>query len=273
MKKKKMSKSSLPLPNQFESCIGSYVSLITTYNIRYEGVIYHLDLYDSTLVLEDVICYGTEGRNKNGLSSPPVNEVRTFIHFSLPYIKEILVLPHRSYTARCVYDRRGATIRDKSTSNKTSHATKKPPLPLAPLAITQAVTDPAYSYYVKGLGSDISHTSVHQPRLVPPSNHVYMPCGALNQAPIATEFGSTNPPQSFFATFPPAPISLQNVCGFEFESVKKNMKQYDNWGGKEEPKLAYGIDGSFYMISRKPFEHIGRPYNPLGPIARPVKHN
>lgn len=33
------------------------------------------------------------------------------------------------------------------------------------------------------------------------------------------------------------------------------------------------VDGSYYMISRNPFDTVGKPCNPFGPIARPVKHN
>lgn len=49
------SSSSLPNPLQnqisVESFIGSLISLISNYGLRYEGVLSHFNLYDSTIVL------------------------------------------------------------------------------------------------------------------------------------------------------------------------------------------------------------------------------
>ncbi|KAG2249262.1 hypothetical protein Bca52824_088890 [Brassica carinata] len=83
-------------------------------------------------------------------------------------------------------------------------------------------------------------------------------------------------PQSFFATFGPIPISYPPIDeGLDLEELTNNFKQYELWGGPQENNNlddVNTIDGSSYVISRSPFDPIGRPCNPFGPIERPLPH-
>ncbi|ESQ55439.1 hypothetical protein EUTSA_v10026255mg [Eutrema salsugineum] len=154
----------------------------------------------------------------------------------------------------------------------------------------------------RGLVNDVASDPLDQPQFPgsdpydPWFNPVYnhsMHDDILDQAPKKAASGMVIAPQSFITTFPPFPISLgQTNGGSEFEAMTNNFKQYELWDPPQESnnQTANSVDGlwdhpqennnegdahtindgSFYMISRKPFEPIGRPYNPFGPIARPV---
>ncbi|EOA18770.1 hypothetical protein CARUB_v10007367mg [Capsella rubella] len=290
--------SSTPPRNPVESLyLGSFVALISNYELRYEGILYHLNLQDSTLGLQNVICYGTEGRGNNEFDIHPYNKVYDYILFSGADIKEIIVKPPTSLT-NCGY-----CLARGTTCSKSCQATK-PPLPMIvssnnrtgaklrqKLLLTpdeniikpQAMIDPNV-FSVMGSVNDGVHIA-SQPQF-PDSSKFYNPY--VYQAPMNAAISTYLPhdpsasqltytaSQSFFTTFPPAPVSIPQKYGrFGFDA--KNVDQYYLWGpAPPENKIAkpaYYIDGSSYKISRKPFEPIGRPCNPFGPITRPVKHN
>ncbi|CAL0313065.1 unnamed protein product [Lupinus luteus] len=74
-----------------ESYIGCFITLISNYDIRYEGILHFLDLQHSTIALKNVRSYGTEGRRKDGPQLPPIHKTYEFILFRGNDIKNLQV--------------------------------------------------------------------------------------------------------------------------------------------------------------------------------------
>ncbi|KAG0010679.1 hypothetical protein BGZ81_002610 [Podila clonocystis] len=72
--------------------IGSKISLISRSDIRYVGILHHLNPQDSTVALEQVKSYGTEGRRGNPAEEiPPSENIFEYIVFRGSDVKDLHV--------------------------------------------------------------------------------------------------------------------------------------------------------------------------------------
>ena len=70
--------------------LGSRIVLISKSEIRYEGTLYTIDTSNSTVALQNVRSFGTEGRKPDG-EIPASNEVFSYIIFRGTDIKDLHV--------------------------------------------------------------------------------------------------------------------------------------------------------------------------------------
>ncbi|KAL0873795.1 hypothetical protein Bca101_023500 [Brassica carinata] len=281
-----LSSSSLPSLPRYqnpESYLGSFINLVS----NYKSFLRHLNPHELALCLQNVICNGIENRNNNGFEAPP------HVVFKKTQIKKLMLALPSSFT----HYGYGCFAREATLSKRSPHATT-PPLPLisssynqnnaerrqkAPLLISneelnkpQDTTDSDAST-LNGSLNEVLQIALPQYSGSDLYDLWYMPCGEYinHQAPPSYAASSelVFAPQSFFATFGPLPISTVPIDeGLDLEEMAKNFKQYELWGGTQENNNqddVNTIDGSSSVISRSPFDPIGRPCNPFGPIERP----
>jgi len=72
--------------------IGAPVTLVSSLDVRYEGVLFTIDPNESTVALQNVRCLGTEGRQSGEKSIPSSDTVYEFIIFRGENIKSISLL-------------------------------------------------------------------------------------------------------------------------------------------------------------------------------------
>lgn len=90
--------------------IGSKISLVTTSDIRYEGILFTLNQEESTIAVQNVRSFGTEGRKVPEV--PMSNEIYDFIIFRGKDLKDLTVLqetPQRQPTTEDYMNSLGAT--------------------------------------------------------------------------------------------------------------------------------------------------------------------
>ncbi|KAG2245332.1 hypothetical protein Bca52824_092817 [Brassica carinata] len=260
--------------------IGSFMTLVSKYGLRYQGFLYHLNHDEKTLCLINVTCYGTEGRNHIGFHIPPSYQLYSYIVFTTTQIKAIVDSP-------------ASLARGLSTK---IYRLPKPPLPYAyssynqdgakirqnvPLLISNeklSKTEAIYDYDASlNMGSvndglqiackplalqQYPSSNYYDPWL----NHAYqpMPCAPLYQDPTYAA-PSSIASQSFFTTYPSVRFSLgQGNGGFDFEALTKNFKPYKLWGpegdNKQEDQTAYTVDGSSYQNETWNYSDDGSSY-------------
>lgn len=99
--------------------IGSKISLVSNSEIRYEGILYTINTQESTIALQAVRCFGTEGRKIPEI--PPSSEVYDFIIFRGQDIKDLTVLESSS----AVKDPAIVSINQRPQGSKAADAPQK----------------------------------------------------------------------------------------------------------------------------------------------------
>lgn len=77
---------------QAQSYAGSKISLISKADVRYVGILCEVNLNEQTVALNNVRCFGTEGRKQNPAEElPPTSMVYDYIVFRASDVKDIVV--------------------------------------------------------------------------------------------------------------------------------------------------------------------------------------
>ncbi|KAA8498314.1 Protein decapping 5 [Porphyridium purpureum] len=77
--------------------LGALISLISKSEFRYEGTLYSINTQESTILLQNVRCFGTEGRRRDAAQTEPSPQVYDFISFRGTDIKDLHVMAQQPY--------------------------------------------------------------------------------------------------------------------------------------------------------------------------------
>lgn len=111
--------------------IGSKISLVSNAEIRYEGILYTINTQESTIALQSVRSFGTEGRKLPEI--PPSSEIYDFIIFRGQDIKDLTVLessqgkgsgPHNDPAVMSVNQKPAGPAPNKGSSPAPSYGGK-----------------------------------------------------------------------------------------------------------------------------------------------------
>ncbi|KAM1375493.1 hypothetical protein ACFX2F_037338 [Malus domestica] len=164
-----------------ESYIGSLITLISKYEIRYEGVLYFLSVQDSSIGLKNVRAYGTEGRKKDGPQVPPTDTVYEYILFRATDIKDLQVKPPPSSQREERIHEDPAIIQ----SHYTGAPVSSPPSALVGgnTSSTQLPSPPALSFpmYWQGYNGASLNMSDH------PHNHIPLQSSSATSHPLTMQ--------------------------------------------------------------------------------------
>eukprot|EP00891_Asterochloris_glomerata_P008271 jgi/Astpho2/8271/Aster-01354 len=72
--------------------LGSQISLVSKSDVRYTGRLFNIDMQESTIALQSVQSFGTEGRRKDGAQLPGSDQIYEYVVFRGSDISELTVL-------------------------------------------------------------------------------------------------------------------------------------------------------------------------------------
>eukprot|EP00537_Pseudo-nitzschia_pungens_P013415 CAMPEP_0172384646 /NCGR_PEP_ID=MMETSP1061-20121228/2380_1 /TAXON_ID=37318 /ORGANISM="Pseudo-nitzschia pungens, Strain cf. pungens" /LENGTH=358 /DNA_ID=CAMNT_0013113349 /DNA_START=141 /DNA_END=1218 /DNA_ORIENTATION=- len=137
--------------------LGNRISLISKKNIRYEGILYSINETNSTLALQNVTSFGTEGREKADPSTTfvaPQEGIHPYLLFRGCDIKDLHVHEQRpeAAPAQASVEPESKAAEETADAPETSGATEKksgvhdttdlPPPPIAPAVPSKASAPP-----------------------------------------------------------------------------------------------------------------------------------